>query len=91
MKSNFLRIYTALICLCISFYSNAQSGSSARPVWVVAHACNSPQCLFDALEDGANGVEIDVATSTDYCKYGVEAFWFLMYATFWQRLLTLLK
>ena len=74
MKRNFLKIYTALICLCISICSTAQPGS-ARPVWVVAHACNSPQCLFDAIEDGANGVEIDIATSTDYCKYGVEAFW----------------
>lgn len=75
MKKNFLRIYTALICLCFPFYSNAQNCPSARPVWVVAHACNSPQCLLDALEDGANGIEIDVATSTDYCKYGAEAFW----------------
>ena len=74
MKRNFLKIYTALICLCISICSTAQPGS-ARPVWVVAHACNSPQCLFDALEDGANGVEIDIATSTDYCEYGADAFW----------------
>ena len=76
MMKNTRVIFTALICcLCISFSSNAQPVPSARPVWVVAHACNSPQCLFDALEDGANGVEIDVATSTDYCRYGAEPFW----------------
>lgn len=64
-----------LACLLLSFGVAAQSCPSARPIWVVAHACNSPQCLLDALEDGANGVEIDVATSTDFCKYGAKPFW----------------
>lgn len=57
MKRNSIFIYVALICLFASFSANAQ-----RPVWVVAHACNSHQCLINAVRDGASGVEIDIHT-----------------------------
>jgi hypothetical protein len=32
----------------------------ARPVWIVAHACNEPDEVDSALADGANAVECDV-------------------------------
>lgn len=57
MKRNSIFICVALICLFASFSANAQ-----RPVWVVAHACNSHQCLINAVRDGASGVEIDIHT-----------------------------
>ena len=55
MKRNSISICVALICLFASFSANAQ-----RPVWVVAHACNSHLCLINAVRDGASGVEIDI-------------------------------
>lgn len=62
MKKNHFKIYVALVSLLYAFCANAQSNDSGRPVWVVGHACNSQQCLIDAINDGATGVEIDVHT-----------------------------
>lgn len=57
MKSRILRFCLVLVCTFFAIDANAQ-----RPVWVVGHACNSHQCLIDALADGGCGVEIDVHT-----------------------------
>ncbi len=36
------------------------STTRPRPVWIVAHMCNSPKYILDALTNGANGVEFDI-------------------------------
>lgn len=60
MKHDFIKISAMIICLLgLSLNTNAQSG---RPIWLVGHACNSWQCLHDLIEDGGNGIEIDVHT-----------------------------
>ncbi|MBQ0085535.1 MAG: hypothetical protein KBS65_04760 [Prevotella sp.] len=68
MKKNFFRICIVLVCLSCTFNASAKNSQTGRPVWVLAHACNSHQSLMDALEDGANGVEIDIH-SNDENKY----------------------
>ncbi len=41
--------------------SGAKSSTTKpRPVWIVAHMCNSPRYILDALANGANGVECDI-------------------------------
>lgn len=57
MKSRILRFCLVLVYTFFAIDANAQ-----RPVWVVGHACNSHQCLIDALADGGCGVEIDLHT-----------------------------
>lgn len=59
MKKYIISISSAFACIFLAFNANAQS-NAARPIWVLGHACNSEQCLIDALADGANGIEIDV-------------------------------
>ncbi len=55
MKNSVKRIFLVFVCTILAINANAD-----RPVWVVGHACNSHQCLIDALEDGGCGVEIDI-------------------------------
>lgn len=43
-----------------SDYMAMTSTTKPRPVWVVAHMCNSPKYIVDALANGANGVEFDI-------------------------------
>lgn len=58
MKRNFcFKSMLLLLCLCTVVNANAQ-----RPVWVIGHAANSHAILQNAMNDGANGVEIDVQT-----------------------------
>lgn len=52
----YLNIMILFLCLCTD--ANAQT----RPVWVIGHAANSHAILQSAMNDGANGVEIDVQT-----------------------------
>lgn len=63
MKKNISKISLALACIFLAFNASAQ-----RPIWVVGHACNSEQCLIDALADGANGVEIDINSDPAHCR-----------------------
>ncbi len=39
------------------------STTRPRPVWIVAHMCNAPEYVKDALANGANGVEFDIECS----------------------------
>lgn len=64
MKKNIL-LKTLAVFACMFSVLNA---NAARPIWLVGHACNSEQCLIDALADGANGVEIDVNSNVDNCR-----------------------
>jgi len=43
-----------------SDYMAMSSTTKPRPVWIVAHMCNSPRYIQDALANGANGVEFDI-------------------------------
>ena len=36
------------------------STTKPRPVWIVAHMCNAPSYILDALANGANAVECDI-------------------------------
>lgn len=55
MKNLFYCILAIVAGLFISTNVYAQ-----RPVWLLGHRCNSMSMIEYALEDGANGVEIDV-------------------------------
>lgn len=60
MKKVISRIAIVLSGMFLALSANAQTSENPRKIWVVAHACNAHKWLQTALEDGANGVEIDV-------------------------------
>ncbi|MCQ2370280.1 MAG: hypothetical protein MJ007_07395 [Paludibacteraceae bacterium] len=55
-----LKIYLAIIGITVAISVSAQ-----RPIWLIGHGANWPYSLAAALNDGANGVEIDVKTKDD--------------------------
>ncbi len=55
MKTYFYKAFAAATLLLVSFLSYA-----GTPVWLIGHRCNSLKMIEYALEDGGNGVEIDV-------------------------------
>ncbi len=70
-KNNLFRI--GLITI---FIIMAECVTAQKPVWVVGHRCNSVKAIRAMLEDGGNGVEMDVRTDNkgqhwcvdhDYC------------------------
>lgn len=60
MKKIISRLAIALVGMFLALSANAQTSDNPRKIWLVAHACNAHRWLQTALEDGANGVEIDV-------------------------------
>lgn len=65
MKKYTISIIVSVVSLFMAFNANAQSHSESdtgRPIWVLGHACNSHRSIWLAIDDHANGVEIDVAT-----------------------------
>lgn len=62
--------------LAILLFS-AISLNAQKPVWLVGHRCNSEAALAAALQDGGNGVEIDVRS----CNGG--AFWCVDHTIAW--------
>ena len=60
MKKIISRIALVLAGICLTLNAIAQSNDNPRRIWLVAHACNCHRWLQTALQDGANGVEIDV-------------------------------
>ena len=52
-----MAIAAAVVSVVFAAPARAQS---PRPVWVLAHMCNSPTYIQDALANGANGVECDI-------------------------------
>lgn len=64
MKKIISRIALVLASICLTLNAIAQSSENPRRIWLVAHACNCHYWLQTALEDGANGVEIDVDCPT---------------------------
>lgn len=65
MKKNLVKVCLVLICTA---FITVSAMAEARPIWVVAHACNSHKSLQNAIEDGACGVEIDVNTNKNNYK-----------------------
>lgn len=64
MKKYPISIIIIVLSLFVAYTANAQEESdTGRPIWVLGHAANSHRSLCNALVDGANGVEIDVATN----------------------------
>lgn len=73
MKS--MKLISSSILAVLLFSSiclNAQ-----KPIWLVGHRCNSQKSLAAVLEDGGNGVEIDVRS----CNGG--AFWCVDHGVSW--------
>lgn len=73
MKS--MKLISSSILAVLLFSSiclNAQ-----KPIWLVGHRCNSQASLAAVLEDGGNGVEIDVRS----CNGG--AFWCVDHGVSW--------
>lgn len=60
MKKIISRIAIVLAGMFLALNANAQSNENPRRIWLVAHACNAHRWLQTAVQDGANGVEIDV-------------------------------
>ena len=56
MKKSIYAILTTAVLLSISV-----SGHAQRKVWLIGHRCNSEKMIKYALEDGGNGVEIDIS------------------------------
>lgn len=48
--------------LAVLLFSSICLNAQKKPIWLVGHRCNSQESLAAALEDGGNGVEIDVRT-----------------------------
>lgn len=78
MKKIISRIAIVLAGMFLALNANAQSSENPRRIWLVAHACNAHRWLQTAVQDGANGVEIDVncadkidptATYVDFSVY----------------------
>lgn len=69
MKKYSISIIILVLSLFGAYTANAQEESTTgRPIWVLGHAANSHGSLVRALADGANGVEIDVATCLGECE-----------------------
>lgn len=65
MKKYSISIIVLVMSLFVAYNADAQSKESdtGRPIWVLGHACNSHRSIWGAIDDHANGVEIDVATN----------------------------
>lgn len=64
MRKIISRLAIALAGMFLALNAIAQNNEYPRKIWLVAHACNAHRWLRTALEDGANGVEIDVDCPT---------------------------
>lgn len=62
MKKYSISIIVSVLSLFMAFNANSQESDTGRPIWVLGHACNSHRSIWLAIDDHANGVEIDVAT-----------------------------
>lgn len=50
-----------IIISAVALLSVSVSADAAKKVWLLGHRCNSMKMIQMALEDGANGVEIDIS------------------------------
>lgn len=80
------RIFVNLLIVVVGILwtINVTAQEIGRPIWIVQHASNSYRCFENAMEDGANGVEIDLWTnkankekdwSVDHGRSGTE-YWY---------------